>query len=382
MSYLRGPLTRSQIRSLTEESRRGEDGPADGRSGAGEGAGVEDPTNAAADTGSDTAPDGGPGGGFDRSGPRPVVAPDIAQAFLPLDDGEDSGNLEYQPGLLGLATVHFTNRSRTREASEEPSLLLASLDGVGWKDAIELSLDRPALPEAPAGPARFASFDGASPTAAALREHEKALAEHLYRTRTFRLYESPLLGEVSLPGESEGEFRVRLAETARERRDAEVETLRGRYRRKIETLEGRVSRAEDRVETEREQVSSSRLDTAISMGTTLLSAVLGRQGLSSTTLSRAGSAAKGFSRSSKEAQDVARAEAALGDLEAKLAGLEAELEAEIAAMEERYDPLRERFETVELKPRRTDVDVERVALAWIPYRRQADGSRRWLTRGL
>ena len=63
-----------------------------------------------------------------------------------------------------------------------------------------------------------------------------------------------------------------------------------------------------------------------------------------------------------------------------MAEIEVELEDEVEAMEELYDPLREELDVVALRPRRTDVTIESVALAWVPYEIADDGSRRWLMR--
>ena len=363
MSYLRGPLTRDQIRDLMRPIRDQADAEA----------GTTETTAAAIETAvSDkTETD------------RPIVSPDVREVFLPVDQYTDS--LSYQPGVLGIGTVHFSNRNRTREASED--IVLVQSDGgaagpADWAEATEVALERDRLGDSPAGTARFASFDGSGPTAKGLKAQHKGLADHLYRNRRYELWKSPLIGELSQPGESERDFRIRLGELAREARDKKIEELRNSYGKRIESLSSKVLTAEQRLDREKEQASSSRLNTAISMGTTLLSAFLGRRRLSSTTLSKAGTAARGFGRSSKEAEDVRRAESALEGWEDKLADLERELEEEVDAMEELYDPTREELEVVELRPRRTDIDVQLVALAWIPFEETPDGGRRWLMRSL
>ncbi len=365
MSYLRGPLTRGQIRELSEGSR-----PSGAESGASTPDTAMPPATTTAARPAGTATDA-----------RPLVPPDVPEVFLPVD--RYATDLAYLPGVLGLATVHFTNRSRTREASVDKALALVPFgdrSGISWHDAVPVDVDRGRLLDEPAGPASYAPFDQGAPTETTLRAYEKALDEHLYRNSTFTLFESELLDELSRPGETEGDFRIRLGELARQERDRKIDELRQRYAKRLQTIEDRVGRAQNKVEVEREQASSKKLDNVISMGTTILSAFLGRKRLSSTTLSKAGSAVRGFGRSSKEAEDVRRAEEALDTLEGRLADLEAELEAEIDAMEERYDPMREELGTVDLKPRRTDLELKLVALAWIPVEAAGEGPASWLTR--
>jgi hypothetical protein len=73
-----------------------------------------------------------------------------------------------------------------------------------------------------------------------------------------------------------------------------------------------------------------------------------------------------MSRSAKESGDVRRAEEELIAQQEALEGLQEELKAEIDALAERYDPELLELETVTVRPRRTDVEVQAVRLAWAP----------------
>jgi hypothetical protein len=202
----------------------------------------------------------------------------------------------------------------------------------------------------------------------------KSLEDWLYRTRRYELFKSPALGEISEPGERERDFRIRLGDRAREERDLQLEKLRKKYASKFRTLRDRIRRAEAAVERERGQATGATMQTAISLGTTLLSAVLGRSPLSSTTIGKATTTARGASRASQQARDVARARDNLEAYRQQLAELEAAFQADGEAVRRQLDPLTEQLETVTLKPRRTDVDVQLVALAWAPYAAAADGT--------
>jgi hypothetical protein len=54
--------------------------------------------------------------------------------------------------------------------------------------------------------------------------------------------------------------------------------------------------------------------------------------------------------------------------------MEAEFDVALTAVANEFDPATIDLETIELKPRRTDIDVETVALAWLPCEQGADGS--------
>src|SRR5262249_10576527 len=121
------------------------------------------------------------------------------------------------------------------------------------------------------------------------------------------LFRCASLDQLSKPGELERNFRVRLQQAAREARDRRAEELKGHYAPQLATLAERKRRAEQAVERERSQAQQQTLQTAVSVGSALLGAFLGRKTLSVANLNRAATAARAAGRYRKEAQDVERA---------------------------------------------------------------------------
>ncbi len=352
MSYLRGPLTRQQIKQLMQDRKT---------PSAEQAAGVEQPAKPAAEA----------------EASRPLLAPDVPQVFLPLRDA--TREIVYEPALIGVGQVQFVDRSTKAVKHEEEVVLLQDLDdnimSLDWERAEALSLDSADLESDPRDDAAFAAVPKQAGSGKNYTKWRKAFSDTLYRTRSFDMFKSPTFKEISNPGESERDFRIRLSDMAHKRRDVEIEKLRKKYATKIERLEERVRKAGLKVEREKEQVSSQKMNTAISFGTTLLSAFLGRKKLSMGTLGRATTAARGVSRTAKESQDVGRAQADLEALEEKLTDLNQELEDEVGKLEDRFDPMSEELQTVSLRPRRADVEVRLVALAWAPYGKAPGGAR-------
>src|SRR6185436_11376934 len=97
-------------------------------------------------------------------------------------------------------------------------------------------------------------------------------------------YKSPSLGLVSNTGESEGDFRVRLQQAARERRDAEVTRLRQKYAPKVASFQERLRRAQQSVQKEQQQSSDQKAQAAISIGASVLGALFGRKTLSASNV--------------------------------------------------------------------------------------------------
>jgi hypothetical protein len=352
MSYLRGPLTREQIRLLMPDRR-----PA--------------PPARAAPGPAAQAPAAAPTPTPARSAEaRPALPPEVPQVFLPLPaDGPPGRTLVYEPMICASARLFFAN-ARVGVATQKQVTRLVPL-GAGpapaaWDEGREVPTTPAELERHPHEGARFADVP---PEAAAARSYPAwttAFKDWLYRHETLTLWKSAGAGLVSSPGESERDFRIRAQQALREKRDELVARLREKYGARIAALAERIRRAEAAVQREREQAEQQRVQAAISLGATLLSALGGRRALGRSTLGRATTTARGAGRIMKEQQDVARAGQNLVALQAQLAALQRELETETARVAAAGDPLTEALEVVELRPRKADIAVELLALAWAP----------------
>jgi hypothetical protein len=195
----------------------------------------------------------------------------------------------------------------------------------------------------------------------------------LYGTQKVDLFSSPSLKEVSQPGETESAFRIRLGQSSRERRDEMVAQLRDKYASKISVLQDRLRRAQQAEAKQAEQARQAKFQTAISFGSTLLSAFTGRK-VSSSTISKASSAFKGVGRAMDESKDVSRAGETVAAIQQQLTDLQAEFDSEAQAVQERTDPTKEVLETIQVKPNKSDILVQLVALVWMPHWQDSQGN--------
>jgi hypothetical protein len=153
------------------------------------------------------------------------------------------------------------------------------------------------------------------------------------RTQLGENLEVPVLREGKITGalfETEAEFRLRLEQAAREERDETVQAIRRKYETKLRTAADKVNRAREVVAREKSQARNAQVQTAISVGTSILGALFGKRASGLGHITRAGTAARGATRAMKESADVGTAEEKLAAAEAAAADLEAELEAKIA----------------------------------------------------
>ena len=344
MSYLTGPLTRMQIKSLMDPKR----------------AGFENPTAPPAPPAA-ANPMAMPGMAAPaNASPRPAVGAGVVERFAAA--GND---IIYQPYLLRAATVHFSSTRAGIEGSRQIRLANPVLaNGIDWGNTSDAPHE---TTEEPVASASFGELPGYAMNAANYKQVEKDFSDWLYRNERLDVFYCPVLKAWSKPGESEGDFRVRLTHAAHEARDAAMEKVRTTAARKIATLETRLRTAEARVAKEKAEAGAAKMTAGVSILGGLLGGLLGRKA-GMTTLSRGGTAINRTTSAYKQHQDVAQAMTRVGDITRDIQSLQSELEAEIARISAEHDTANLELETESLKPRRTDVKVDEIALLWLPAR--------------
>jgi hypothetical protein len=358
LSYLRGPLTRDQIKTLMDPLK------VSGSKGAIEGTSLKTLTPS-------PVPDSA-----QKDHPA-ALPPDVSSYYIPIRGNAAQGKkLSYLPKILGAAKIIFSNPKIKVEYTQSRVYATAITDNaipVVWDNAEELNIPATDLEKAPQPNANFGEL--ASP--AALSKNyptwTRDFTSWLYGTQKVDLFRSPNLKEVSKPEESESEFRARLQQLSRERRDMLVENLRQKYTPKGATLQERLRRAQQAVEKQAEQAKQAKFQTVISVGSTLLGAFTARRSTSA-NISRASTAMRGFSRSIDESKDVARAGDTVASIQKQMADLQDEFNNEMATLEARIDPSTEILESILIKPNKSDIQVQLVSLVWVPYWQDAQGS--------
>lgn len=283
----------------------------------------------------------------------------------------------YVPMLLGSAQVRFSDTKSGVDTMQEVTVLAPIADGavaVDWDHATATDLAVADLEQTPMGEAQFLPLPAPAGKAKSYADWNKDFAGWLFRTQKLDLFKSPNLAEVSNPGESERDFRVRLQQVAHEHRDRHADKLRQKYAPKIAALQDRIRRAEQAVDRESEQAKQSQIQVAISVGATLLGAFLGRKAISATTIGKATTAARGAGRAIQATKDVDQAQENVAALQQQLTDLEAQFETEADALAASTDSFTEKLETVALTPTKANISVRLVALAWTPHWQDAQGT--------
>lgn len=361
MSYLRGPLTRDQLRLLKSSAKAVE--PAVHTAPAPE---------AVFKKATDTVPEG-------TSSEPPPVPPGIKHVFIPpqitagqaLSEAKAANDatvrLVYEPALIAMGKVSLISRQQNIAESREQAMVIYPEDGgVGsaWENAMQTDLKVEDLSER-AEPDSF--FSGALPaewsTVTKLNSLKKDFSDHLYYNSQIELPFNPSLKIYGTPGESAVEFAARCADAAKQNRDTEVDKLRERMETKLTRLKTKLSKEERELEEDKDDYKSRKNEEMLSAGETIAGffGVLGRRrssGLSTAARKR---------RMTQNAKaDIRESEEEIERLTEEMEDLETELKEKVEDIVSRWEKALDDEETFQLKPRRTDVQVTLVTPVWIP----------------
>ena len=384
MSYLAGPLMRSQIRELssTREAVSGQAASTPATQVAGKTEPATDVAAAAgtvlADSEAATVTSGEEALQADKL-PPPVAtatgedgllgtvqkAPQgIATYYFRADEG---GALT--PAIYGLAEVHFEDKKNLISTVREENWLSPLQEGlvsVDWTLREDLDIrDNDLKTQAPQETS-YVALPEAAQKKTSFTQWERDLKDVIYRQSRLELYHHKTSKLISQPDEPLRDFKIRCEQKQRELRDEAVEDLRDKYKTRLLRAEEKIRKQEQTVAREEDQAKDSKMQTAISVGSTVLGALLGRKTLSTSTLGRATTAAKSSSRSRRQSTDVSRAEESLQVYKDELKTLETELENEVELLQKKYDLDHDEITTIEIAPRKMDIRLKAFALVYLP----------------
>ncbi|MFT5906569.1 MAG: hypothetical protein ACI9E1_002179 [Cryomorphaceae bacterium] len=353
MSYLRGPMTRRQIKTLMDPKR---DAFEVGGKVVAKTAGKSNPMGM-----SSSSPET-----EEKGGERPAIGTGVEESFLPFSGDVDG--VTYKPHLLREAKVHFSSTKTGVEGSRRVRFINAmSAAGVDWKQNVECHLLLKKFDNEPRKQVGYDELPGFAMNADNYKGVEDDFEDWIYRNERVDVFYAALVKEYSKMGESEGDFRGRLSLEAREMRDEAVDALRDKLQKKMATKESQLDRAEATLDREESEASSAKMQVTGNVVGAVIGMIFGKRKMSASTINRGRSAANSYGRSRKQSQDVRRAEVKVDGLRDELSDLEADMRDELDDLANRFDPMLLELETVQIKPYKKDIDVQSVSLLWVPF---------------
>jgi hypothetical protein len=233
MSYLAGPLTRTQIQKLMAPRKAGASSTA------------RAPATATTATATAAPP-------ATAQSIRPVVPGGLPEKFV-------AAATPLTPALVGVAKAHYAQAKSDIDVWRELVVvapLSPETSGDFWETA-ELT-DKSVLAgatDAPPEGAQFAPLPRAldAKTAGKL---DDALETWVYRAGVLRVLSAKALGLTSQPDETEAAFRGRVALAAREARDAAIDKVQAKYQPKLDALASSPSSTRSRASSAPRRIAS------------------------------------------------------------------------------------------------------------------------------
>ena len=273
--------------------------------------------------------------------------------------------LRYDAQVLGVGVVNFVDDRRNVREQQNVMMLVAPPNDAGlmlWDQASQLDLDQRDLAGQPDAGALFGEAPASINTARKLTSLRSDLADFLYRNLTYPLFYSPALKVYSQPGEDERAFKVRLQQVAREQRDAEVDKLEAKHQPRLATLQDRLRRAESTLQKEQSAYDARKQQEVLSAGDQLLSLFGGRKRVTSAL----STASQKRQMTERARQNVLQSQETVEQLNRQIEEMQAELEAVSREAMARWDQSQHEIETYHVRPRKTDVSIQHLAVAWTP----------------
>jgi len=322
--------------------------------------------------------------GFSAS--APALDPNVEQVYLPLAIDDRSAiqqlaqetrqpiqpeqiQLIYEAAILSAANTRFVDRKRAIDEQIEQVLLAPvqnDVGGIDWADAELLPVRTRDLQRQPerAAPDQGPFFAPAPEQANSVRKLQSirsSLADWLYSNQRLKIQTHTALGIAQKPGERERDFKIRLQQAAREQRDSEVDKLEKQFATAIERLQNKLRKEERELSDKEAEHSARKQQELVGIGETVLGFLMGRRtmrGLSTAASQRRMTAGVG--------RDVEESKAEIAEMQQEIAQLEQTIKAQSDAITLKWANLLDELTLEDIAPRRTDIDVQMVALVWLP----------------
>jgi hypothetical protein len=342
LSYLRGPMSREQIQRISASDS--------GNKAVG---GAPIALDSKALPTSIAAASGRP-----PSIHRTMLGAGLVEFFL----ATDASSVVYSPCVFASGRVRYVNAKLGINELRSVALTVPiEVDGTvrSWFPSNQFDSEKHTLEKHPAADAAYEPLPDEANRAALHKVWRKEFADHLLHERPLDVLQCALLKLTSLVGESETSFRERIAMAARQKRDELLGALHTKYADKFARASDRVRRAEDRMSREEIETEQQSLDTAFSVGASVLGALMGRRVSPARSIRSAGKGAR-------QHQDLKVAERELDAARQALSALNAELTAKMTDVETKTDVSSVELLTVSVHPKKADVSVGVVGILWQP----------------
>ena len=387
LSYLRGPLSRAQLKTLKKSlSSSGEQ--AHGSKQSAE-AGTANLTGTLHDYSASMKSQSGQlasaalredTANSDKKQNRPLLPPEISEAFVPFGKARESladgAKLVYKPMLFAALQIRFSDTKTGLDVLQNLNLLTlikSEVPPVKWEKSFGTKFGAETLMKEPVSGIEFSAL----PSEGAEQKNYKLWASDLINwiiaNKKLEVFRCPISGQVSNPDESEKDFRLRLGLASREKRDGLLSALSKKYGDKLAAVHDKFELAEMNLSNQEAQARSIEMEAAVNVGASIFGALVGRKVMSQSNIRNASSAVRKAGQVQRQKFQVNKAQETRDILAEKVAAIQSEFESEMNALKTKLDPETQELVKVSVALKKSNVDLNKLCLAWAPCIRQSDG---------
>ncbi len=361
MSYLAGPISKDQVKSLPGQPAATPNPAVPGR--------TSDQPVGASTTETQTMPHAD-----DETPAMPEVAAGVPVRYL--DPAAPwAGTLGAVPGgrrLQACVAVRvnllYDDTASGLRHTEQLEAIFAPLDGPQIDATKAYSVDyddRDLLTSTPTG-AAYVLPAAPIATKSYFTGVEAAVKDYLFRSRHTTIHANKGLKLYSRPGEGEADFRARCLAAADAGADADTDKIRMKLQVKIDRVNEALAADRARAQQLEEEAGASRRNEAVSLGGSVLGAIFGGRNSARSIGAAANRVATGRSRSQKAGNRVEAALARIDERMADIDELQNQLADEIADIVAHWNDVAADVTTLDVPLEKSDIGIEQVALVWVP----------------
>lgn len=290
---------------------------------------------------------------------KPIISTKIEEAYY-YESMSQAPRL--YPMLLVISKAKFINVKKGVDKEIGVTLLSSASKNdttLSWSDKVDINTNKLLKEER-----EKAEYEELSSFVSTQKELDKVVSnvtDFICRNVTLTLFSAPSLKLNSNQDESIEAFRQRVQTRLNELIDEGSKKLKDDFDKKYRVLEQKLIRANTKLEKEKNDMRSKTLDTAISIGSSILGMLFGKSKLTS---SKASTSARSANRALKERDDVIRAEDEMALIQNDIETLKEKFSDDANALGERY-----KMENIEVKEdnitlRKSDIYDVKVTLLW------------------
>ena len=278
----------------------------------------------------------------------------------------------YRPALLAQATVRYLNRKYNLDYEQVQVALVTEIDRravVRWEDFQAMPLDYRRLDDPPVQNAGYTPLEPPFSDVRSLQALERDFQDYVYRSSQAVVRFNEALAVYAGQQISSAEFRTQCAEAARQRRDQETSKVADSYDNKLEAIQVKLAKAQQTVEDNQDEVSARRMEEWGTHADNLARMFLPRKKVKL-------SASQTKSRMTRQAKDeLDEAKALVAELSKQITTLTKEKDQAVQEINDRWGKVANQVGEMSVTPLKKDVLPDHFGVAWFPmYVFESDGT--------